>query len=294
MSQKLAAEHESSVVTSYQLAAHLFEIYRAQTYAGQRVRVQKPRPEANDLRRVKEGLIRNGILAEHKEIGAGVYRYLARPHFGGEQIVCGVDPFAYVSHLSAMAHFGLTNHLPQTLFATTWDAPTWRRKALEQMESRFAAATQDYLASGLPPLRRISLSSLGPDRRHINFCVSAGAGSYVVVKERAFRVSSIGRTFLDMVRRPDLCGGMSHVMDVFEEHAKRYSSLIIDELNRHGAPIDYVRTGYFLEELCGVKDSRMDEWVKHAQRGGSRKLDPLGPYEPVFSPKWCISLNVIR
>ena len=109
------------------------------------------------------------------------------------------------------------------------------------------------------------------------------------------RVSSIGRTFLDMLRRPDLCGGIHNCLDVFQQHGPQYLKLIIDEITQHGNSIEKVRAGYILEEYCNIKnhvlDNALEEWVKHAQRGGSRKLDPNNEYWPFFSEKWCLSIN---
>ena len=102
----------------------------------------------------------------------------------------------------------------------------------------------------------------------------------------------IGRTFLDMLRRPDYCGGMRHVMEIFGTSAGQYRPLIIDELDQHGNAIEKARTGYLLEEHAHIQDERINEWAKHCQRGGSRKLDPEAPFRETYSERWCLSLNV--
>jgi predicted transcriptional regulator of viral defense system len=118
-------------------------------------------------------------------------------------------------------------------------------------------------------------------------------GAFKLVRGRTIRVSTLGRTFLDMVRDPSICGGMRHCIDVYREHGAKYKSLIIDELNQHGTQIEKSRVGYLLEEVAGiVGNTSLEEWAKHVQRGGSRKLDPSNEYEPIYSEKWCISLNV--
>ena len=291
MALKLAASHHSAALTSYQLAVYLFDIYLSKEQEGQRVRAKKPLPDTADIKRVKDALIRNGIIQEHGEIGAGIYRYLARPYFEAEQIICGVDPFAYISHLSAMTHYGLTDRLPQIVFATTWDAPNWRHHANLLMDKDLGNQLPAYLEARLPGLRRISFKTI--NKKQINMYTSSVAGSFVHVRDRDFRVSSLGRTFLDMLRRPDLCNSMAHVINVFEQHAQRYLGLIIEEVDQHGSQIEKARAGYILEELCNISDPRIDAWASKAQRGGSRKLDPAAEYSSDFSERWCISLNVI-
>jgi predicted transcriptional regulator of viral defense system len=94
-----------------------------------------------------------------------------------------------------------------------------------------------------------------------------------------------------MLQRPELSGGMSHVIETFEEHAEANLPLILNELESHGSMIDRVRAGYLLEERCNIRHPRIDTWVRDAQRGGSRKLDPQSPYEATFSERWMISIN---
>ena len=292
MTLKLAAEHASSVLTNYQLAVHLFELYLTKEYDGKRIKVTKTAPDNSDLNRIKEALIRNGIIQAQDEIGAGVYRYNAHSNFGSEQIICGVDPFAYISHLSAMGHYGFTDRIPKIIFASTWDQSNWSRAAHELMEKRMGDHLERYHQTGLPSLRRVNLKSI--HKQKVSLYTSGGIGSFVHVRDQGFRVSSIGRTFLDMLRRPDLCNGINHVLDVFEEHAERHLKLIIDEVSNHGSKIERVRAGYILEEICGLRQEGINAWIECAQRGGSRKLDPEGDYVPEFSERWCISLNVIR
>ena len=52
---------------------------------------------------------------------------------------------------------------------------------------------------------------------------------------------------------------------------------------RHTKDIDFVTED---------KRTQIDEWAKNVQRGGSRKLDPEGPYRETFSERWSLSLNV--
>jgi predicted transcriptional regulator of viral defense system len=95
-----------------------------------------------------------------------------------------------------------------------------------------------------------------------------------------------------MLRNPELCGGIQHVIDVYKEYGKQYLRFILDEIDMHGNGIEKARAGYVLETQLGTRDPRIDTWQSTVQRGGSRKLDPSAEYSSYFSERWALSLNV--
>src|SRR3546814_17754380 len=99
-------------------------------------------------------------------------------------------------------------------------------------------------------------------------------GAFKTIKSPHIRVATVGRTFLEMLREPEHCGGIQHVVDTYKDYAARYLPLITEELERHGTAIEKVRAGYLLDEVCHLQHPTMTAWIKHAQRGGSRMLDP--------------------
>jgi len=105
-------------------------------------------------------------------------------------------------------------------------------------------------------------------------------------------VATLGRVFLDMLREPKLCGDIQHVLDIYQKDARRYLKLIVDEIDRHGQPIDKVRAGFVITEVCRLTSPAVDGWEKFAQRGGSRKLDAENEYAPIYSERWQLSINV--
>lgn len=132
------------------------------------------------------------------------------------------------------------------------------------------------------------------DKTELHCLSSKHLGAYKNVKGRPLRVSTIGRTFLDMLRNPELCGGINHILDVFHEYGKKYLRLITDDIDKNGEPIDKVRAGYILNERLGINNEVINGWSSFAQRGGSRKLDSSSEYFPEWSDKWKISLNIFR
>lgn len=207
-----------------------------------------------------------------------------------EAIMCALDPFCALSHLTAMAYHGLTDRLPTTVFISTPRPTEWRARATARMQRDLGDDLDAYRRRRLPALVPPTVERIGqrPVVRHIG----SRLGGVVHDPNRPVRVTNLGRTFLDMVRRPDLCGGIRHVRSVFQEHAETYLRPLLSEIDTHGTKIDKVRAGYLLDEVCDLEHATIDGWQAFAQRGGSRKLDPQAPYDGEhFSERWALSIN---
>lgn len=278
------------VITNYHLGIFVFSMYREKKYLGKPLDLNKTLPEKKDYNRLLFDCLENGILNENKDFPEkSVFNILGRTHSTAEDIICTVNPFAYLSHLSAMDYHGLTDRIPKTLFFSTPAPRNWRQFAEERMKKELGQDFFEYTEGKFPPLRLISINKV--KRRPVHFYSSSHLGAYKNVKDRPLRVSTIGKTFLDMLRAPDLCGGIEHVIDVFSQHSEPYLDLIVQEISRHGKPIDQIRAGYILDEILGLQHSEIANWQNQVQRGGSRKLDPSEEYAPVYSTKWGISIN---
>lgn len=231
------------------------------------------------------------LLSPSKEFkSAAVFHLFGRHKSPPAEVACSVDPFAYVSHLSAMEFHGITDRFPKTLFLCTPPAAEWKILAAEKMRKDLGSRHDDYLAAKLPVLRFLPFSAVEGVRVHL--LRRSKRGAFKIIKSPPIRVATLGRTFLDMLREPDNCGGIQHVIDTYREYAARYLSLIVEEVDRHGQSIDKVRAGFLLDEVCKLKHPMLDGWLKAVQRGGSRMLDPQGEYAASFSQKWMLSVNV--
>ena len=286
----LEREYTLPVITNYELALLVFRLLQAGEVDGRSLR-SRPRVAArSDLYAARNGLLKRGTFKEDRSLPSTVHRIVDRSRSDPESILSAIDPFGFVSHQSAMAFHGLSNRVPKMIFFTTLAAPVWRTAAQERMHKDLGNQLLTYIDQKLPVLHRIH-----PDRVQgmvVSYIRSSTQGGYRLANEGTLKVATLGRTFLDMLRRPELCGGMSHVMEIYEARGREHAALIIGEFEQRGAPIDRVRAGYILEEHCGVTDPRLDAWVSDAQRGGSRKLDPQSEYAPKFSERWQLSINV--
>ena len=278
------------VVTAYQLGQLIFGLYREGGSDGKRLEVRKLLPERRHFLEVRGFLTEHGVIHPVRGFPEGaLYTLLGGSDIGAHELLCTMDPFAYVSHLSAMALHGLTDRIPRMIFASSPASRQWGGFADEQMRKDLGEELQSYVDAGFPLLRRSKFEKILGQPVHLAQSIHLGA--FKKLEPHGVRVSTLGRTFLDMLRDADLCGGIQHVMDTYSAHAEAYLPLIIAEIDRHGTPIDKVRAGYVLEEQCHLSDPAFAHWHRHAKRGGSRKLVPNQPYSSTYSEKWCLSLN---
>lgn len=282
------------VVTTYDIAVLIFRIYITKAYKSYQIcRLTKDVPSRTEYNRLVRELLNAGVVQKDRHVrNAAVFDVLGKSDAEPEDIVCCIDPFSYLSHMSAMQWHGLTDRFGKNLYISSPAASEWRQFAIQKMQ-RDVGSIDNYrvfLESGLPTLRRYRIAKIRD--KAVSRAARLHLGAFINIKDRPARVSTIGRTFLDMIREPDRCGGIYHVLQVYERHARQYQSLIVDEVDRHGTEIDRARVGYILDEVLHVENERVDKWAATVQRGGSRKLYPKYEYSPKYSERWCISINV--
>lgn len=268
-----------------------FDFFRIiwQMYAqssGKKLYLRQETPTHDDYTRLRLNLKKAGIIGSDRDYGARVIRVLSVSDLPAESIICLVDPTCYISHLSAMQRWGLTNRNPDALAMTRPDrttAATW----LKAYRSNILGEDEDN-----PFPLNIITHPARVRRRLVHMYESKTAGAFLKNRGDDVRLSTIGQTFLDMLQKPDQCGGMSHVLDVWEEHAKTYVDDIVSAIDTATSGLVKSRAGYILEERLGISHPGIEAWKALGQRGGSRRLDPAKDFVPVFSETWMISLNV--
>lgn len=277
------------VITKYQLSVIIFKSYLSNSV--RKILKTKKKPYSKVFDQILDELLETGVINENKNFPElSVFNILGKDDSESEEIICTIDPFSYVSHLSAMSYHGLTNRMPKMIFISSPASRKWSQFAQKLMKKDLGEDFNNYRSSKLPKLQRIRLNKI--NKQVINSYSSMHYGAFRSIKGKNLRISTIGRTFLDMLRRPDLCGGIHHIVEIFNDFGPQYLGLIVDEVDRHGKQIDKVRAGYILEEVCGQKNRIIEGWIKFVQRGGSRKLDPSEEYSHRYSERWCLSINI--
>lgn len=238
----------------------------------------------NAIKRMEE----RRALVSDSDFRSGVWRVTQSTRAGSaEEIASIADPFAYVSHLSAMQRYSLTDRSPKALHLTTPKRDIWNRLRNERVREDLP----DVEAIEKPVLNRPGFRNT-LRRRSVIFHVSSHPWTPAPLSGEETKITSIGQTFADMLSEPGLCGGMRHVLDVWEREADQWVPEIVEAVDQITSKIAKVRAGYILSELLEIEHPAIERWEQFAQRGGSRKLDPEGEYLPTFSERWMISLNV--
>lgn len=200
------------------------------------------------------------------------------------EVLMEIHPYAGVSHLSALVFHGLTDQLPKRLTAL---APADGRGDLLPIGTR----PEDWEGLPLVAGRRaktvlqhpVEWSTVQPER-YFGLREFAPRGYPV-------RVSTVERTLIDGLLKPDLSGGFDNVVQAWNLARDTLEpDVLIHLVERFDVQVLKQRAGFLLETL-GISDPRLASWQRHAHRGGSSKLVASEPYAPTFSERWSLSLN---
>ncbi len=258
--------------------------------AGRSIKSPLSRAEYGGLR---DRLLRNEVIEQDADFRSGVYRLVGAPELTAEIACCLVDPFCYVSHLSAMQHYGLSDRSPIDLSLTTPDLPVWNVRRDEKMRTDLEPMLQLDPKHGRAEW--VALVRYGFADKVRSRSVVRHETKYpdapIDIRDEPTRIASIGRTFADMLADPAWCGGMHHILDIWAESAATYLEEIVSAIDSSPSAIVKVRAGYLLQERLNLAHPRIESWKVFAARGGSRKLDPERPFAPIFSEAWMLSLN---
>ena len=272
------------VITDYEL----FKLVSSSYKSKKKLYLRKSTPSNQDYNRARRNLIEANVIKRDRDYHSA-YRIIANQDLPAEDVCCIIDPFCYISHLSAMQRYGFSDRRPKSLHLTV-PGPT----ILIKLKKEFLLKEGDENLGehkSIIPFRYITHPK-NVRKRSIELFHTKYLGEKIKIRGNTYaRISTVGQTFLDMLVEPTLCGGMSHVLEVWKEHAKLYVEEIISSVDKTPKTITKIRAGYILDEVLGINNPRIESWLKYAQRGGSRLLDPLRSYEPIYSEKWMISIN---
>lgn len=277
-----------AVVTTYSL----FQVLRSvMADGGKGLYLRAGASPSSHIDNVRMNLIETRAIETDPDYGRSLYRVLAVGGTSAEEVCALANPFGHISHLSAMQRWGLTERRPEALHLTM--PPASAAHPLVEARMTVDYGTSDHGPLG-PPVKLHFIRHPKVVRgRAISVHETRYPTFWIQVQDSHARLATVGQTFVDMVERPQYCGGMAHVVDVWRERADIFHKEIISAMDEVGTPIAKVRAGYLLDELLAAgDDTRVQGWVRFAQRGSSRVLDPTKSFGGAHSEKWMLSINV--
>jgi len=285
----LLEEEKRAAVTPYALFHLIRRLFTPENR--RRLYLRGETATTDTLKKVSGNLQRTRAIETDPDYGRGVYRVPSVGDAPADEVCSLANPFGYISHLSAMQRWGLTDRRPEALYLTMPPARLAPPLVAQTMAEDYGVPIDSVAADQFVKLHFIRHPEAVRGRK-LALHQSKHPGQWIRVRDSWARLGTIGQTFVDMVEWPQYCGGMGHVLDVWREHAPIYTEDIISTVTDIATPIGKVRAGYLLDEMLELgDDSRVQEWVKFAQRGSSRVLDPTRDFATDHSEKWMLSIN---
>lgn len=210
--------------------------------------------------------------------------YARAGHIDENEVLMEVQPFAALSHRSALVFHSLTDELPTGITALV---------SLDGTGGLLPLSTEPRDWEGISLVR-----GRQPDRilgRPVTWTrVKPGRFfGFGIYQPRGYpvRVTTPERTLLDGLLEPELTGGIENVLRAWVLAREVIDlDVLVYAVDRFDIAILRQRTGFILEEL-GFFHPLIEQWQTMARRGGSSRLVASAPYAPHYSERWSLSLN---
>ncbi len=218
----------------------------------------------------------------------------SKDSISAEELICLLFPYGSLAYGSALYELKFTNKQPQSVYFKAPSRSLWKKKALldlpyvpEHLRKQFNL--QEYFDYILPiyPYEDIFIN------KQLIVLSEKNLNLDNLVRHGDLRVQNHFDLLLDTLRKPQYCGGFTHVFEVFNNNIDRFLDGLIHYASNEGTCIDRARLGFMLEKMLFIKHPSLSKWKYEMtdKRGGSRKLIAANNFEEHFDSDWNISLN---
>lgn len=226
-----------------------------------------------------------------------------------EMAVSAIYPLGFLSHLTAMNLYGVGNTQTSGIYFTCPARKDWKNLCLKNIKQRFKNLTiSDSISNEYIEINGLILStqSILDPYPHQNILEEAGSTKALIIINRKVLVESewwnhchiqnIVDLYLDMLRAPHYCGGISHVLNIYQDSLLKDKDLLQELLNtltKTGSIIDRARFGYIFDKILGITVPELNNWKieQKEKRGSSRKLFSNFDFDEFFDDEWNLSIN---
>ncbi len=202
-----------------------------------------------------------------------------------DEILMEINPYAAISHLSALVYHGLTDDLPQEL---TTIVPSSYTGGL------IPPGTTPTDWEDLPLVRGRRPDRILEWRVH---WVRVPSNRYFGLREYQpqgypVRVTMPERTLVDGLQEPHFCGGFENVLRAWVRARDTLDlDVLVEIVEQFDVAILRQRVGFILDQL-DLPYPPVEKWRAGAKRGGSSKLLGTAPFDGThISERWNMSIN---
>jgi predicted transcriptional regulator of viral defense system len=200
------------------------------------------------------------------------------------EILMELQPYAALSHASALAFHQMTEELPKEIHVSV---PSDGASGLLPVGTK----ESDWVSSAFV---RGHMAEVIADRPvHWHRLVSKRIFGTAEYDDRGFpvRVTTPERTLLDGLVHPEWCGGFMNVLKAWIAYRDLANvETIVQYVDQFGVAVLRQRAGFLLEQLH-LSHPALAQWTKLARRGGSSKLNGGAAFAPSYSDRWQLSIN---
>lgn len=294
LSRWLINEYKGSAISSKRLMEVIYHLYCTKNFDGLRVTsISKKTPSSREYYRYISRLEDSGVIKSgntNSSAPISPFYIINTPTKKSTlEMICSIFPYGYISYLSAMSWYGITDRIPKKTYFTSPSRALWTSKSIAEISERIGSKSASKEFTPAFPTSSVYFGKELYVSTTSNFIEPREADGGV-------RIQDIGDLFIDMLKHPDRCGGEEHVIDVFMEHAFTFRRKIINKVNQNGSAIDKARIGFILQDVLNIDSNVISSWMseKSNSRGSSRVLSPKRDFSSVYSENWNMSINIER
>lgn len=201
------------------------------------------------------------------------------------EILLEANPFAVISHFSALVFHGLTDQQPTFMTATV-------PRSVSDDHLPIDTDPSDWEGLSLPSARRRPETVL---RTPVRWTTVDSVRLYGFLEYQPhgtrIRVTTPERTLVDALQSPEISGGIANVLRAWAIGAPMVNlDSLTEQVERYDIQVLRQRAGFVLDRL-GLQHRALDLWQQKAHRGGSSRLVGSKPFASSFDERWNLSIN---
>lgn len=198
-------------------------------------------------------------------------------------------PHAYLTYLSAMRHYSITDRIPKQIQIELPSRAQWKAQNIEVVNQIDTSIDDKEII--LKYLPRYPKNNDIYFKKKLLVSSTLSPKPYIQL-DNGVRVIEIGYLFVEMINNPKQCGGIDHVIDIFKEYGIAFKKKIY-KAALESSLVAQARIGLIFEEILKQNDPEITKMKYRNKdlRGGSRVFLAGEDFSNIINVEWSLSLN---